>query len=175
MILTIAVPLLLVVGLIVGAEYLDHLANSTIGGGSATLTTTETNLTTALDATERYSANHDHSLDGVTAPAVLVAAAPALTFSSVSGSSTVIAVNQPSPGTLVMTSYQASPPVCFGVLDVVSSQATPVFSSFADTGQTGTFYFEAPSVAELCNAVTVSPPDGGSYVSPTGFPTARLP
>lgn len=175
MILTIAVPLVLVIGLIIGAEYLEHLADSTIPGGVTQLTATETNLTTAVNASVSYAANHQHSLAGVTTPSGLSAVVPSLTFLSISGSSTEIAVNMPTPGALVMTSYQTRPPACLGVLEIVSPQAIPVFVGFSATADPGTYYFEAPSAGGLCNAITMEPQAGGNYVSITGFPTAPLP
>jgi hypothetical protein len=176
MIITIVVPIVLVVGLIIGASYLEHLADSESGTGPVKpFTATEANLNTALTAAVRFAANHQHSLLGVTAPTGLAASVTALTFSSVSGSPSVVAVDMPSPGALVMTSLRPSPPACFGVLDVVAAQAAAVFSGYGVTQQAGTYYFEAPATDGLCNAVAVEPPAPGNYVSVTGFPTESLP
>jgi len=180
MILTIAVPLLLVAGLIGGGVYLQHVVQSDAGDTStpltaSRLTVTQTNLKDVLVASVAYAANHQHSLAGVIGPAGLAAEFPSLTFSTVSGSATEVAVNMPSGGALVMTGFQTGPPACFGVLEIASAQVVPVFSGYQVTQSPGSYYFEAPSAGGLCNAVTVEPAAKGDYVSVTGFPTEALP
>jgi hypothetical protein len=182
MIITIAVPIVLVIGLIVGASYLEHEVESSLGtsqGGSSgptTLSTTEANLDTALSAAINYAAGHQHSFAGVTGATGLAAAVPSLSFPSVSNSASEVAVYTPSSGALVMTSFQPTPAACVGVLEVVSDQAGAVFGNYPNTASTGTYYFEAPPGTDnLCGAVSVEPPVGGNYLSATGFPTEPLP
>ncbi|HXY43210.1 MAG TPA: hypothetical protein VEH29_03395 [Acidimicrobiales bacterium] len=167
-----------VLGLIVGADYLRHDidANTTAGNGSATgpvLTPAEVNLKSAVSAAASYEAAHGQSLQGLTAT-VLARAVPALDFSAVSGSPGTIAVGTSVPGSLVMTSFQTNPAACVGVLLVASDEPAAIFGSYPVTARPGTYFFEAPAPAGLCNALTVAPPPG-SYVLTTGFPTGALP
>jgi hypothetical protein len=182
MIITIAVPIVLVIGLIVGASYLQHDVESNLGtsqggtSGPITLSTTEVNLDTALSAGIKYAAGHQHSFAGVTGATGLAAAVPSLSFPSVSNSASEIAVYMPGPGALVMTSFQPNPAACVGVLEVLSDQAIAVFGNYPNTASTGTYYFEAPpGTDDLCGAISVEPSVGGNYLSVTGFPTEPLP
>jgi hypothetical protein len=99
---------------------------------------------------------------------------PSLEVAEISGAASQIALASPTAGSLVLVSFQENPAACVGVLQVVSSQGAPVFSADPATAQPGTYYFEAPAPAGLCNALTVEPPAGGTYVSPSGFPTSPL-
>jgi hypothetical protein len=169
---TVAIPIALVIGLIIGAHYLENLAatttNDTVGGA-------QSNLNSALAASERYVGSHE-TLDGVTSTSGLSALAPSLTFPTVSGSATEIALDLRNSGALVMTSLQSSPDlVCFGVAQVVGAQPSPVFTGYPSTADPGIYYFEAPTVGGECDSYTVTPPGGGSFVSTTGFPSAPLP
>jgi len=175
---SVVIVIAAIVGLIVGADYLRHdVASATTqagsgGGGGAALTPADVNLKSALTAATSYEAAHGRSLQGLTA--ALSRAEPSLVFSSVSGTASNVAVGTSVPGSFVMTTFQASPAACVGVLQVVSDEPAAIFSSYPATSRPGTYFFEAPAPAGLCDALTVTPPPG-SYLSTTGFPTAALP
>jgi hypothetical protein len=174
---TALIVIVTVVGLVIGATYLRHVAASNTNTGSGTapasLTVTESNLKAALATAVSDDSSHTQSL--TTLNAELADANTSLTFPSISGSASEIAVAIPVSGALVLTSFQSSPAACLGVLWVFAGQAAPIFGGHAATAHAGTYFFEAPAPAGLCNALTVTPPSGASYVSSTGFPSERLP
>lgn len=174
---TALIVVVTVVGLVLGAEYLRHVAGSSSsaggdGGIAPALSVTETNLKAVLSTVLSFRAAHGGTLLGLT-PAVLADANPSLTFPSVSGTSSEIAIASPVTGSLVLTSFQSSPAACVGVLLVSSQQGAPIFSEDQATADAGTYYFEALAPAGLCNALTVVPP-AASYVSTGGFPSQPL-
>ncbi|MGC9963115.1 MAG: hypothetical protein ABSE47_14585 [Acidimicrobiales bacterium] len=174
---TALIVIAMVVGLVIGAEYLRHVAGSgspaASGGGTGpALNVTESNLKVALSTATSYQASHGGSLQGLTS-VVFADANPSLTFASVSGAATEVAIATPVPGSLVLASFQSSPAACLGVLIVSSRQGAPIFGQAAATAGVGTYYFEAPAPAGLCNAITVAPP-ATSYVSTSGFPSEPL-
>lgn len=176
---TVLIVIATVVGLVVAADYLEHVAASNApstpaGSGGGVLSVSETNLKSALRVAVSYESAHDGSFEGLTA-AVLARAVPSLTFTPLSTLPSEIALATPVAGALVLTSLQTSPAACMGVLQVSSSQAVPIFSGYVLTARPGTYFFAAPAPAGVCDAVTVTPPPGGAYVSTSGFPTARLP
>lgn len=174
---TAVIVIVTIAGLVIGADYLRHVAASNTNTGSgaapASLTVTESNLKAALATAMSDDSSHTQSLASLNAE--LVDANTSLTFPSISGSSSEIAVAIPVSGSLVLTSFQSSPAACMGVLWVFSGQAAPIFAGHAATAHAGTYFFEAPAPAGLCNALTVTPPSGAAYVSNTGFPSERLP
>jgi hypothetical protein len=173
---SIVIMIAAVVGLVLGADYLRHVAGTTApaGNGGGPVSPADTNLMIALGTATAYTAAHDQSVAGLTV-SVLGQAEPQLSFSGISQASGDIAVSTSVPGSLVMTSFQTSPAACVGVLLVTSSEGAPVFSGYSATASPGTYYFEAPARAGLCNALTVTPPAGGSYLLTSGFPTEPLP
>jgi hypothetical protein len=170
---------LMVVVLVLAADHLRSLQGSnssgdgTAGAGGAALSSAETNVDSALVAARSIEAAPGHGLSDVTSQA-LGASVPSLEFAGLSGSATQIAVANPTTGSLVLASFQENPAACVGVLQIVSSQGAPVFSGDPATAQPGTYYFEAPAPGGVCNALTIEPPAGGTYVSTSGFPTSPL-
>ncbi len=194
---TVLILIATVIALVIGAEYLRHVASSstptastTAGGGAAgggtvpALGATESNLESALGAVRTYEAVHGQSAQGLDG-AALVQADPslnrALSFQALSAAPDQISLAVPVAGALVLTGFQpgsgpqASPGSCIGVLQVTASKAVPIFAGYPATSQPGTYYFEAAAPGGLCSALTVDPPQGGSYLSSAGFPTAQLP
>jgi hypothetical protein len=174
---TALIVIAMVVGLVIGDEYLRHVAVSDSpapsgGGTGPALNVTESHLKAALSTALSYQASHGGSLQGLTS-AVFADANPSLTFASVSGAAAEIALATPVPGSLVLTSFQSSPAACLGVLIVSSRQGAPIFEQAAATADIGTYYFEAPAPAGLCNAISVVPA-ATSYVSTSGFPSEPL-
>ena len=130
-------------------------------------------IDSALATARSIETSQGHGLSGVTAQALGSSSLPSLQFTEISGSSTQIAVARRPGGRSCLTSFQSSPAACVGVLLVSSRQAAPIFSEDPATAAAGTYYFEAPAPASLCNAITVVPP-APSYVSTTGFPSEPL-
>lgn len=169
---TIAVAIVMVIGLIIGAHYLQNLAGSTTTSSASA----QSNLKAVLQSAQQYAAAHHESFAGVAAlSADLAATNLALTFPPVSMSATEISLDQPNAGVLVMTSLQSSPLVCVGVVQVLTTQPAPAFVAYPATSQPGVYYFEAPTLASSCDARAVTPPAGGSFLSRAGFPGAPLP
>jgi hypothetical protein len=171
---TVVIVVVAVIGLVLAADHLRHDASNNDAGSAGAPSAAETNLNTALTAATTYETAHGGGLQGLTT-AFLGQAEPALSFLGVSGSASQIAVALPSVGSLVLTALRPRPAACFGVLQVVSAQAVPLFSDYQGTSQPGTYYFVASASSGLCNALTVTPPTGGSYLSPAGWPTRPLP
>lgn len=184
---TVLILIATVIALILGADYLRHVAGSsgTSGaqgagsggagaGGTSTGDVTESNVELALSSARSYETVHGGSLDGITV-AYFAAVDPALSFASVAATPDQVAIAVPVAGAVVLTSFQPSPAACMGVLLVSSTQAVPIFVGYPVTSHRGTYFFEAPASAGLCNALTADPPGGGSYVSTTRFPTEQLP
>jgi hypothetical protein len=170
---TIVIPIVLVIGLIIGAHYLQHLAATT---GDQAGTSAQGNLRSTVAAAEHYAAAHDQSLAGMIASPAFAISTPGLTFPQVSSTATEISLDLVSSDALVMTSLQSTPSTaCVGIVDVLTVQQSPLFLAYPDTSEPGVYYFEAPVLAGECDAHTVTPPAGGSYVSRAGFPTTALP
>jgi hypothetical protein len=167
-----------VVALVISATYLRHQAasgapaQSSAPAGGASVTPAAVHLRAALSTSEAFESAHGESLQGLTAD--LQGAQPAVTFSALSDGVNEISVASPVAGTLVLTSLQATPRACLGILQVVSTEAAAVFTAYPVTSQAGVYYFEAPVTAGECDGLTVAPPSGG-YLSASGFPTGPLP
>jgi len=171
MVATVVIPIVLVIGLIIGANYLQHLAAGTADTASA-----QSNLKSALSTVQQYAAAHHGSFAGVVSAPDLAASNPSLTFAAVSGSATEISLNLVNADVLLMTSLQSSPQqACFGVAEVLTAQLSPVFVAYPATSEPGVYFFEAPTLAASCDARNVTPPPGGSFVSSVGFPAEPLP
>jgi hypothetical protein len=174
---TIVALLVVVGGLVAGAEYLQHLANGLPTNQNASAV--ESNLNTALSSARSFVNSDGGDLSAITSPAGLAAMAStnSLKYSFVSRAAGEIAVGLPDEGALVLAGYagQTGSSYCLGILDVVVVQASPVFADYPETQAIGTYYFEAPPRAGACSAATITPPTGGQYVSGVGFPTAALP
>lgn len=193
---TVLILVATVIALVIGAQYLRHVASSNADGGhdargstacagtAAALGATETNLASALCAAGAYEAVHGESVQGIDG-AALAQADPSLSrtvsFQALSATPDQISLALPVAGALVLTGFQpgtgsqSSTGSCLGVLRITASKAVPIFAGYPVTSQPGTYYFEAAAPGGLCSALTVDPPGGGSYLSSSGFPTTQLP
>jgi hypothetical protein len=174
----IAVLAAAVVALVISVSYLRHQADSgapaqsTTAPGGPSVTQAALHLRSALATARAFESDHADNLQGLSAD--LSQAQPSVTFSALSDGAGEVSVTSPVPGTLVLSSLQTSPRACLGVLQVLSSQAAPVFAAYPATAQAGVYYFEAPPLAGDCDGLTLSPP-AGAFVSTSDFPTGRLP
>ncbi|MHB1510740.1 MAG: hypothetical protein ACYCST_16200 [Acidimicrobiales bacterium] len=194
---TVLILIATVIALVIGAQYLRHVASSnaptavTTPGGStacagtaAAIGATEINLASALCAAGAYEAVHGESVQGIDG-AALAQADPSLSrtvsFQALSATPDQISLALPVAGALVLTGFQpgtgsqSSTGSCMGVLRITASKAVPIFAGYPATSQPGTYYFEAAAPGGLCSALTVDPLGGGSYLSSSGFPTTQLP
>jgi hypothetical protein len=178
LIVMIVVAIILVVGSIVGAIYLKHLALNNNsggggGGGSAGSVTAEESVQSALAAARQFAAkNGEPAL--ASSPLSLDQYLPATTgvaVSTASNADTEVGVAALSPSALVIVSLGGSS--CYGVLDVFQVQKQAPFSAYSATLEPGLYYFTARTTSpSICLASSVAPPGGSQYLSVTGFPTS---
>jgi hypothetical protein len=172
LILLIIVTIVLVVGSVVGAEYLKSAATGA-GTGSGVA---QQAVDDAFGVAQHYVSVNSY-LTLVSDPTQIVALVPASDGISVSPAPStepqVVALEALGQSSLEFVALQPDPPACFGVLDVYAPQAGPIFSKYPETADAGVYYFVAPVTSPAsCNAGQARPNGGAQYVSTSGFPSA---
>ncbi len=168
---TSLIVVVLVIGIIFGALYLKHTAGN--DGLSTAPASARVSVAAALSTAKMYVAQNGYPAL-VADPVNLFQLLPAgddINLGTVSASDTEVALYAASASAVVFVALQNQ--TCYGVVDVFTEQASPVFRHYPATVNPGVYYFAASLTAPgTCSASVVTPPGGAQFVSTAGWPSA---
>ena len=153
---------------------LPYFASSTTSGGPSSTTTgggsgnqdtaAESNLQTALIGADTFYTQYNQTYTGIYGGAglsTITAVDTGLTYVPSPTASTdpsTISIRESAGEVLEMTAYAPASGTCWGILDMKSSTAAPVFPDYPETTAPGTYYFSNPqSSTGNCKATIMNP------------------
>jgi hypothetical protein len=160
--LFVVIGIVVVVIIVVGAVFL--LKGSASNSRSSQNTAAQANLQTALTGADTFYTADNQTYTGIyggSGLSTITAIDTGLSYVPSPAASTdpsTISIRESAGAVLELTAYAPASGICWGVLDMKASIATPVFPGYPSTTETGTYYFSSQqSSAGNCAANITNP------------------